>query len=80
MLAPAFHYRVLDDFLPKINSDARSFLNYIEGLRQQHPEGEIDDIAEPVMLCALDNICRKFNGDFSKTITILIQLDHLQTL
>ena len=59
MLAPAFHYRVLDDFLPKINSDARSFLNYIEGLRQQHPEGEIDDIAEPVMLCALDNICRK---------------------
>ena len=61
MLAPAFHYRVLDNFFPKINTDARSFLDYIEKIRQEKPDGLIDDIAEPVMLCALDNICRKLS-------------------
>ena len=54
MLAPAFHLKVMDECLPKINRGAKDFINH---LRSISIDGRIEDIGEPTQLAALDIIC-----------------------
>lgn len=58
LLTPAFHFRVLEDFLPTINEQSQIF---VQNLRHQGEKG-LHDIVPLVKLCTLDIICETIMG------------------
>lgn len=56
MLTPAFHFRILEDFLPVMNEQAEVF---VECLAEK--EGTDFDVVPMITKCTLDIICGKFN-------------------
>lgn len=59
MLTPAFHFRILDDFLPIINEHAVEFTKILRG---KLDEKQGFDIAPLVARCTLDVICETAMG------------------
>ncbi|KAI1290215.1 Cytochrome P450 4V2 [Halotydeus destructor] len=62
LMAPTFHFKILDDFVPKMNASAKDFMKYLNAERVKSKDNVLRDIAEPVMLCALDNITNTVMG------------------
>lgn len=58
ILTPAFHFRILNDFLPIINQEATKL---IMKLSEQEPNS-IFDITKPIAMCTLDTICETAMG------------------
>ncbi|CAN7992028.1 unnamed protein product, partial [Ixodes pacificus] len=58
LLTPAFHFRILEDFLPVVNTQSRVF---VENLRSQGKERSYN-IVPPVTMCTLDIICETIMG------------------
>ncbi|CAN8020263.1 unnamed protein product [Ixodes persulcatus] len=58
LLTPAFHFRILEDFLPVVNAQSRVF---VENLRSQGKERSYN-IVPPVTMCTLDIICETIMG------------------
>ena len=56
MLTPAFHFKILDDYLPTFNSNGRIMINKLKDYM-----GEVIDLKKFITLCTLDVICGKFN-------------------
>lgn len=61
MLTPAFHFKILESFLPIMNRNAKIL---IEKLKSQAGAngGLISDFRKPILLCALDVICETAMG------------------
>ena len=59
MLTPSFHFKILDEFLPVMTKETRIFVSRLEELRLKN-NGLIDDISNPILMCALDTICGNF--------------------
>lgn len=72
MLTPSFHFRILEDFLPTINSETRTFVKVLEERRLGN-NGIIDDISKPILMCALDVICGKSYLFSSKVLSFSSQ-------
>lgn len=63
ILTPAFHFRILNDFIPIINQEATKLirkLNQEKYLSCQDPNGF--DITPSITLCTLDTICETAMG------------------
>ncbi|XP_076340278.1 cytochrome P450 4C1-like [Tachypleus tridentatus] len=58
LVTPAFHFRILEDFIPMFNEQSQIL---VEKLRQAQSEKWVD-IAEYVTLCTLDIICESAMG------------------
>lgn len=59
MLTPAFHFRILEDFIPVFNEQAVIF---VKNLKEQQNKKYID-IVPLVTLCTLDIICGELAPD-----------------
>ncbi|GIX83775.1 cytochrome P450 4V2 [Caerostris extrusa] len=57
LLTPAFHFRILSDFLPVIDEQSRVLVKVLE-----EQNGEEVDIVHPVTLCTLDILCETAMG------------------
>lgn len=57
MLTPAFHFRILESFVPIIQKQQKIMLNLIK--KQMDANNVIDDIRPLVTNCAMDIICGK---------------------
>jgi hypothetical protein len=56
MLTPAFHFRILESFVPIINKQQLIMMKIIDELQQKN-NGVINDIKPLITNCALDIIC-----------------------
>lgn len=61
MLTPAFHFRILEDFLPVINNETKIFVEVLKESISKS-KGLIDDISKPILNCALDTVCETAMG------------------
>ena len=61
LLTPAFHFRVLEQFLPIINKCGKILTDKLEDMAKQN-DGVVTDFHEPVLNCALDVICETAMG------------------
>lgn len=61
LLTPAFHFKILESFLPIMNRNAKVM---IENLKSESENNNdiIKDIRRPILLCALDVICETAMG------------------
>ncbi|RWS11415.1 cytochrome P450 4c3-like protein, partial [Dinothrombium tinctorium] len=57
LLTPAFHFRILNDFIPIMNKNSNVLVNYIE-----KSEDKIIDLSERIPLATLDAICETAMG------------------
>lgn len=57
LLIPAFHFKILHDFIPVFNEQANIL---IQKLKLQSNTGKLIDLVPNVTACALDIICGKF--------------------
>lgn len=64
MLTPAFHFRILEDFLPIFDEHARVFTRLLE----EHKDLKPVEIVHPVTMATLDIIC----GNHLKDVIITI--------
>lgn len=70
ILTPAFHFRILEDFLPVMNEQAQVLVNKIQGMVNQHQstttkatsDGPSMDVIQLMTLCTLDIICETTMG------------------
>lgn len=62
ILTPAFHFRILDDFLPVINEQSTILVKKIKNMRQTNPSNSVLDIVPIITLCTLDVICETAMG------------------
>ncbi|XP_074600599.1 cytochrome P450 4c3-like [Brevipalpus obovatus] len=56
ILTPAFHFRILNDFLPIINEHANVLVEKLKMIIEESQSSPID-IVQPMTLCTLDVIC-----------------------
>lgn len=56
ILTPTFHFRILEEFVPVMNKQAKRLLESFESQIIVN-DGVIKDLAKPILLCALDTIC-----------------------
>lgn len=61
LLTPAFHFKLLDDFVPVMVEHARTFANRLRALSQQHQQAPLD-VVPLVSCCTLDVICETAMG------------------
>lgn len=61
ILTPAFHFRILHDFLPIINREATKLIKKLNNRSFCGPDSIID-ITQPVAMCTLDTICETAMG------------------
>lgn len=61
ILTPAFHFRILGDFLPIINSEANKLIIKLSSNREKYFSNGFD-ITPIVTLCTLDTICETAMG------------------
>lgn len=61
LLTPAFHFKLLDDFVPVMVEHARTFANRLRTLSQQHQQAPLD-VVPLVSCCTLDVICETAMG------------------
>lgn len=59
MLTPAFHFRILESFVPIIDKQQQVMMNLIES--KMDSNRVIDDIRPTITNCALDIICGKIH-------------------
>lgn len=56
MLTPAFHFKILEDFIPIMSEQTKTFTDiFEEKIHKNH--GMIDNLSDLVLMCALDVIC-----------------------
>ena len=55
MLTPAFHFRILEDFLPVMNEQAEVFVECLAAKESEH-----FDVVPMITKCTLDIICGEF--------------------
>ena len=58
MLTPAFHFKILESFVPIINKQQKIMMTIIDQMSVNN-NGVIDDIKPLITNCALDIICGK---------------------
>ncbi|KAH7985171.1 hypothetical protein HPB49_026570 [Dermacentor silvarum] len=61
LLTPAFHFKLLDDFVPVMVEHSRAFSKRLRALSQQHRQAPID-VVPLVSCCTLDVICETAMG------------------
>lgn len=61
LLTPAFHFKLLDDFVPVMVEHSRTFANRLRTLSQQHQQAPLD-VVPLVSCCTLDVICETAMG------------------
>lgn len=54
MLTPAFHFKILEDFMPIFNRESFKLVNII---KTKHGDGSTFDFAPYITKCTLDIIC-----------------------
>lgn len=57
MLTPAFHFRILESFIPIIQKQQTIMMKIIETKVRESNDRTIDDIKPLITNCALDIIC-----------------------
>lgn len=72
MLVPAFHFKILHDFVPVFNEQARILVTRLQSVaRRKCTNCTVVDIVPVITACTLDIICGEFN---QQTQTILLLL------
>ncbi|CAG2172884.1 unnamed protein product [Oppiella nova] len=61
MLTPAFHFRILESFVPIINKQQQIMMKIIDDMYAKH-DGVVDDVRPLITNCALDIICETAMG------------------
>ena len=61
LLTPAFHFRILEHFVPVMNSNGRVLVKKLESIAANN-NGLIDDLRNHIILCTLDVICETAMG------------------
>lgn len=61
ILTPAFHFRILHDFLPIMNQEATKLIKKLNNRDLCGPNSVID-ITQPIAMCTLDTICETAMG------------------
>ena len=61
LLTPAFHFKILEDFIPVMNSNGKVLVHKMETLSQGN-QGVITDLASLIIPCTLDVICETAMG------------------
>lgn len=61
LLTPAFHFKLLDDFVPVMVEHARAFANRLRTLSERHQRAPLD-VVPLVSCCTLDVICETAMG------------------
>lgn len=59
LLTPAFHYRILEDFVPIMRKEISTFMKVLHRKIAASQGGVLEDISGPILNCALDTICGK---------------------
>lgn len=62
ILTPAFHFKILQDFLPVMNEQAKVLVRKIHRLHREGKTTPYPDVLELVTLCTLDTICETAMG------------------
>ena len=62
ILTPAFHFKILHDFLPIMNEQAHILVNKIYGLFKEGKTSPYPNLLELITLCTLDVICETAMG------------------
>lgn len=70
IITPAFHFKILDQFIEVFDKHSSLFVNNLEKLRTSSAN-KVVDIFPPVTLCALDIICGKYD---KKTQLVIFNL------
>lgn len=60
ILTPAFHFRILNDFLPIMNEEATKLIRKLN--QTKYLNGNVVDITPLIALCTLDTICETAMG------------------
>ena len=60
MISPAFHFSIIEDFVPVFESCAQRLTQRLQ--EQQQQDGQIDHLLTPVERCALEVICQTSIG------------------
>lgn len=55
LITPTFHFKILEDFVPIFNKNAKHLVNFMKDNRMN----EEFDVYEDIVLCSLDAICGK---------------------
>jgi cytochrome P450 len=61
LLTPAFHFKILQDFLPIMNTNGKVLVDKLETISQQN-QGLIQDLRPLIIACTLDVICETAMG------------------
>lgn len=61
LLTPAFHFRILEDFLPVINEQASVL---VSKLKEESATGQVFDMVPYITLCSLDILCETAMGKY----------------
>lgn len=61
ILTPAFHFRILNDFLPIMNEEATKLIRKLNQVKYLH-SNTVLDITPLIALCTLDTICETAMG------------------
>lgn len=61
LLTPAFHFKLLDDFVPVMVEHSRAFANRLRTLSKKHQQAPLD-VVPLVSCCTLDVICETAMG------------------
>lgn len=62
ILTPAFHFRILNDFIPTMNSESTKLIRKLNQDKYLHPNEKPFDIVPLIILCTLDTICETAMG------------------
>lgn len=79
ILTPAFHFRILDDFLPVINEQSSVLIEKIRNILATNEPNSAIDIVPIITLCTLDVICETAMG-IKVGVQTNSNLDYVQSL